>query len=182
MKNMTLTMKQTKYIEMDYVFIVFLVGCLLGCIYEVILCWCIDGYFQNRGILYGPWLPIYGIGTLVIYALKPLKKHPVLFFLCAGLSAGIVEYLIGYISINAFGLRLWDYSNMFMNIDGIVCLGSIICFAILGLIFQYGLEPELQHKYKSFSYNSIHVFCTTLVFVFIVDCIITALFRTPITY
>lgn len=49
---------------------------------------------RNRGILYGPWLPIYGIGALGIYALKPLKKHPLLLFLlCVGVT-GVVEYII----------------------------------------------------------------------------------------
>lgn len=179
---MTLTLKQTKYIEMDYVFIVFLIGCVLGWIYELILCLCIDGYFQNRGILYGPWLPIYGIGALVMYTLKPFKKHPIQLFVLCGLNAGIVEYLVGFISIHVFGLRLWDYSNMFMNMDGIICLGSIFCFAILGILFQYGLEPWIQKIVESFSLDFIHSFCRTIGFLFIVDCILSALFRTPITY
>ncbi|MGM9947304.1 putative ABC transporter permease [Floccifex sp.] len=179
---MTLTLKQTKNIELDYLFIVFLIGCVSGWIYEVILCGCIDGYFQNRGILYGPWLPIYGIGALTIYSLKPLKKHPIHLFILCGLNAGIVEYLIGFISIHVFGLRLWDYSNMFMNIDGIICLGSILCFAILGILFQYGLEPRIQKIVKSLSCDSIHTFCTTIGFIFLVDCVMSAMFRTPITY
>ena len=67
-----------------YLFLIFLTGCLVGWIYEEIFYWITEGLLRNRGILYGPWLPIYGIGALGIYAMKPVKKHPVLlFFLCA---------------------------------------------------------------------------------------------------
>ena len=52
----------------------FLTGCLVGWFYEEIFYWITEGMLRNRGILYGPWLPICGIGALGIYAMKPLKK------------------------------------------------------------------------------------------------------------
>ena len=56
-----------------YLFIIFLAGCLVGWFYEEIFYWITEGMLRNRGVLYGPWLPIYGIGALGIYALKPVK-------------------------------------------------------------------------------------------------------------
>ena len=71
-----------------YLFLIFLAGCLVGWIYEEIFYWFTEGMLRNRGVLYGPWLPIYGIGALGIYGLKPLKKHPVLLFLfCVAVAA-----------------------------------------------------------------------------------------------
>lgn len=100
-------------ISMDrfcYLFLIFLAGCLIGWFYEEIFYWITEGILRNRGILYGPWLPIYGIGALGIYALKPLKNNfAVLFLLCVGLS-GVIEYIIGWAGIQYFGLRLWDCS------------------------------------------------------------------------
>lgn len=180
--TLTLKLRQQRENKLDYIFLIFLTGCLLGWIYEVILCWCIDGFFQNRGVLYGPWLPIYGFGTLIIYSMKSFKKHPALLFLLCGLSAGIVEYITGWISIHVFGLRLWDYSSMFLNIDGIVCLASVLCFSILGLVFQYILEPLFNKKYKQISKDSTHTFCITIFILFLIDCLFSVLFRTPITY
>ena len=52
--------------------------CLVGWVYEEIFYWITEGVLRNRGILYGPWLPIYGIGALGIYAMKPVKNHPFL--------------------------------------------------------------------------------------------------------
>ena len=57
-----------------YLFVIFLIGCLTGWIYEEIFYWYTEGMLRNRGILYGPWLPIYGVGALGIYAMKPFKK------------------------------------------------------------------------------------------------------------
>ena len=41
-----------------YLFLIFLTGCLVGWIYEEIFYWITEGALRNRGILYGPWLPI----------------------------------------------------------------------------------------------------------------------------
>lgn len=94
-----------------YLFAVFLTGCFVGWIYEEIFYWITEGLLRNRGILYGPWLPIYGVGALAIYAMKPLKKHPAVLFLLSAAATGAVEYAIGWAGIRFFGLRLWDYSG-----------------------------------------------------------------------
>ena len=76
--------------KLYYLFLVFFMGCLVGWIHEEIFYWITEGMLRNRGVLYGPWLPIYGIGALGIYA---LKRHPVrLFLLCVAVT-GAVEYL-----------------------------------------------------------------------------------------
>ena len=135
-----------------------------------------------NAILYGPWLPIYGIGALGIYAMKPVKKHPVLLlFLCA-MVAGIVEYIIGYIGIRFLGLRLWDYRGLLLNINGIICLRSVVSFGILGIAFHYLLEPAGEKLYRRLSDSVIHGVCLILAVLFLADCILSFLFRTPITY
>ena len=165
-----------------YLFAFFLSGCLVGWIYEEIFYWITEGMLRKRGILYGPWLPIYGFGTLVIFAMKPMKKHPVLLlFLCA-LVSGIVDYIIGYISIQCFGLRLWDYRELFWNIDGIICLRSIIRFALMGLVFLYLLEPVAERVIQRLPAKTVRSVCRVLLVVFLADCVLSALFRTPITY
>ena len=66
--------KVQKTDQLSYLFLIFLTGCLVGWIYEEFFYWVTEGLLRNRGILYGPWLPIYGIGALGIYAMKPMKK------------------------------------------------------------------------------------------------------------
>lgn len=165
-----------------YLFLIFLVGCLVGWIYEVIFYWFTEGMLRNRGILYGPWLPIYGIGALGIYAVKPLKRNPVVLFFACALITGVVEYIIGYVGIHYFNLRLWDYRGLFLNLDGIICFRSVANFAVLGLVFHYLLEPAAERIYRKLSPVAIRVTCSTLLCLFVVDSVISALFRTPITY
>lgn len=168
--------------QLCYLFLVFLAGCLVGWVYEEIFYWMTEGLLRNRGVLYGPWLPIYGIGALGIYALKPMKRHPVLLFLlCVGVT-GAVEYLIGYAGIHFFGLRLWDYRGLFLNIDGIICFRSVVSFGILGLIFHYLLEPMGEALFRRLPERTIYTGCLILTALFLTDCILSALFRTPITY
>ena len=165
-----------------YLFLIFLTGCLVGWVYEEIFYWITEGLLRNRGILHGPWLPIYGIGALGIYAMKPVKKHPVLlFFLCA-LVTGIVEYIIGYIGIRFFGMRLWDYRGLLWNIDGIICFRRVVSFALMGLVFHYWLEPAAQGFVRKLVPKTIRTVCLMLFMTFFADCILSALFRTPITY
>ena len=78
-----------------YLFFLFLAGCLVGWVYEELFYWASEGLLRNRGVLYGPWLPIYGVGALVIYAMKPLKRRPALLFALCVAATGLVEYLIG---------------------------------------------------------------------------------------
>ena len=165
-----------------YLFLVFLTGCLVGWIYEEIFYWITEGMLRNRGLLYGPWLPIYGVGALGIYAMKPAKKHPVLlFFLCVAVT-GIVEYIIGYIGIQFFGMRLWDYRGLFWNIDGIICFRSVVSFALMGLVFHYCLEPAAERVVQKLPSGAVWTACLVLLLTFGVDCILSALFRTPILY
>ena len=145
-----------------YLFLLFLAGSLVGWIYEEIFYWITEGMLRNRGILYGPWLPIYGIGTLCIYFMKPLKRHPViLFFLCA-LAAGVVEYLIGFAGIQLFGLRLWDYRGLLWNLDGIICFCSVMSFTVIGLVFHYLLEPAAVQMVRKMSPKIVWGTCLTL--------------------
>lgn len=165
-----------------YLFLIFLLGCFVGWIYEEIFYWITEGMIRNRGVLYGPWLPIYGIGALGIYSLKPIKKYPALLFLLCIAVTGVVEYIIGFLGINLFGLRLWDYRGLFLNINGIICFRSVVSFGILGLLFHYLLEPIGEKLYQKTSPGIIRAVCIALIVLFLIDCVLSFLFRTPITY
>ena len=165
-----------------YLFLIFLMGCLVGWIHEEIFYWITERMLRNRGVLYGPWLPIYGIGALGIYALKPVKRNPVLLFLLCVAVTGVVEYVIGYAGIHYFGLRLWDYRGLFLNLDGIICFRSVASFGLMGLAFHYILEPVSEKLFHRLPEDAVHAGCLVLLALFVMDCIQSFLFRTPITY
>ena len=144
-----------------YLFVIFLIGCLTGWVYEEIFYWYTEGMLRNRGILYGPWLPIYGLS--------------------AGIT-GVVEYIIGWIAIHCFGMRLWDYRGLFGNISGIICVRSVVSFALLGLVFHYLIEPSTERVMGRLSRRAVYGGCSLLAVLLLTDCVLSALYRTPITY
>ena len=109
-----------------------------------------------------------------IYALKPVKKHPVLLFLLCVAVAGVVEYLVGYVGIHAFGLLL--------NLGGIICCRSVVSFGILGLVFHYLRGPVGEMLYHRMQERTVLSACGIVLTLFAADCVLSFLFRTPITY
>ncbi len=138
----------------------FLIYCFMGWIYESI--WCDVIYhrrgFLNRGFLWGPWLPIYGIGFFIILGiLTVLKiKKPLLVFISGTVIATSAELLASYILEITTGDYMWDYTGYFMNYDGRIALVPGLMFGLLIYAAICHLQPAIirfQEKYRN---NRIH--------------------------
>ena len=57
------------------------------------------------------------------------------------LLCGIVEYTGGWLLETFKGLKYWDYSTYFFNIQGRVCLECLLVFGLGGCGFMYILAP-----------------------------------------
>ncbi len=133
-------------------FYLFLIGCLVGWIYEVTLGFIYGLGFVNRGFLYGPYLPIYGFGVLILNFLlhrlmvQPVKVarvriDPLLVFLGIILITTTLEYIVGYFLLKTFDLRLWDYRTYWMNLEGLISFKTSLRFGIGGMVLLYVLVP-----------------------------------------
>ena len=81
-------------------------GAVFGYIYEVIFYKIDTGYFINRGTTFGPWIPIYAYGTLLIYlTTNKVKDKPIYVFLISTIVSGILEYTIGYLLYHISGYQ-----------------------------------------------------------------------------
>lgn len=125
-------------------------GGIAGWIYEVLFYRINDGYFHMRGQGFGPWLPIYGFGSVLICLLtgNVRRSKPVVFLVSAAVT-GILEFVTGWVLYHLFGgLRLWDYNTEIWNwgnIGGYVCLRSVLLFAFGGLFLIYSMIPFVRH-------------------------------------
>ena len=119
--------------------LLFYICSIIGYIYEMILCVIDNGKFLSHGILYGPWLPIYGSGALLIYYLRKYRKRPLIIFTLSFLLSGLLEFLCGYLLFNFLDMRLWDYRGWFLNISGYVCFLSAFIFGCGGIFIIYFL-------------------------------------------
>ena len=95
-------MKDTRRDKFYKLVLIFLVGSLVGFLYEEIFYLITDHKLYYQGFLYGPYLPIYGWGSLLLLSLKKFKKNPILVFLFAILITGILEYFSGYFMFKIF--------------------------------------------------------------------------------
>lgn len=138
------------------IFLIFLIGCIIGWIYEMFFYRINDGRFIKRGQGFGPWLPIYGVGALAITAfLYKRKNSPVTVFLGSCFISGVIELAVGWTLFHfAHGLRLWDYNVEIWNwgnIGGYICFRSILVFGFAGLLCIYMIVPaicELTERIK----------------------------------
>lgn len=165
--------------------IIFFIGAIVGFCYEVIFYYFTENRLDNAGVLYGPWLPIYGAGAVLIYLVSfKFKKNPLILFLSCILITGLLEYIIGYIDFHIFHQKLWDYTNLFLNINGYVCLRSVLSFAIGGLLLIYVIDPILEKMmHNKRYYKIVHNILIILVIVFILDIFISRiLHHTPFLY
>ena len=141
-----------------YVFSFFLY-CIIGWIYEVVFTLLFDHVFENRGFLYGPYVPVYGFGAIIMLPLlKRFKKNPIVIFILAILITGIVEYAVGAWMWMLYQQRWWDYTGLFLNINGYVCLRSVLTFAIGALMLFYIIEPLVRKLASKITNKKIKVF------------------------
>ena len=155
-------------------FLLFLIYSILGWGMEVICSLVNLKKFVNRGFLIGPYCPIYGCGAILItFLLKKYTQDPFTLFIMAILLCGVLEYLTSYVMEKVFHLRWWDYSKKKFNINGRVCLETIIPFGILGLIIIYITNPFILDKLEQLSVNIRDILFYGLLIIYIIDNMLT---------
>lgn len=134
----------------------FCIGCSVG--------WLLELFFRrffskenkerkwiNPGFLSGPWLPLYGFGLCLLYLLAGLEKYiasngwlaKAFLFLIMAICMTAIEYIAGIFSIKVLKMHLWDYSNEWGNIQGIICPLFSLFWAILGAIYYFFVHPNI---------------------------------------
>lgn len=162
--------------NISLVFLIMIISGIFGFIYETIFYRIDLGYFVKRGSTFGPWIPIYAFGgVLITLTTYKFKKKPLLVFIISSIVTGLLEYLTGYILYEYFNLRLWDYNKEiwnFGNINGYICLRSIIFFGLSSLFLVYILIPNLKKLIKNIKDNTLLIISSILAIIFFTDCIL----------
>ena len=160
--------------SIEMYFLLFMTYAILGWCMEVICKFVELKRFINRGFLIGPYCPIYGWGALIItLLLKDYSSDLAALFVFCIIICSILEYLTSYILEKVFHARWWDYSNRKFNINGRICLNTMIPFGILGVIIIYIINPFLLKVYNMIGSNYIHIISIILLVIFLIDNIIS---------
>ena len=127
--------------------LLFVIGGIFGFIYEELFYKIDLGYFVKRGSTFGPWIPIYGYGSLLIVLMSYwARKKPWLVFVLNCLVTGILELGTGFVLDKYFNLRLWNYNEEIWNwgnYNGYICIRSVLFFGISSLLLIYAILPGL---------------------------------------
>ena len=130
--------------------------------------------FINRGFLIGPYCPIYGTGVLLITIL--LRKYNddiwITFFMSL-LICGTLEYMTSYIMEKIFKARWWDYSQRKFNINGRICLETLIPFGIAGTFIIYIANPFFLKYIEMIPVMAMHIITGILLTLYSIDVIVS---------
>lgn len=182
-------MKKKIIQELMMIFWIFIIGSILGYIYEMIVVLFQKGYFESRqGLIYGPFTPVYGIGGIIYYLIlnmiDPKNKkesketaisnnhfgkfeYYIKIFLITAVLGGITEYICSYIQEKAFGTISWDYSHLMFNLNGRTSLLHCTYWGIAGVLYIICIEPVIQKLRGNLEHISIKII-TIILAVFMV--------------
>lgn len=154
------------------IFLVFIVFSFLGYVAEVILCTYEQKKFVNRGFLFGPYCPIYGVGALMIlWTLLRYKEDPIIVFIVGVLITASIEYYTSYVLEKIFHNKWWDYSDRRDNINGRICVGNCIAFGVGACATIYVIYPILLYIFSKININTINYIAIVIAILFIIDLI-----------
>ncbi len=150
---------------------IFLGMSVFGWMWEVGMHLVSYGEFVNRGALHGPWLPIYGTGSvLMLTVLNRFRRNPALEFCTTVVLCGFLEYMTSLVmEIATGGTKWWDYSGYFLNLHGRICAEGLLVFGIGGLAIVYAIAPMIDDLVNRISEKRVMTACTVLMIIFFAD-------------
>ncbi len=130
-------MKEKKIIKFILIiFWIFIIGSVFGFFAEMLYAFVYTRTIEVRqGLIYGPFIQIYGIGAIAYYLLVSKIQEPKKLFFAGMIMGGTLEYLCSFFQEMFWGTISWDYSNLFMNLNGRTSLLYCFYWGIIAVIF-----------------------------------------------
>lgn len=149
----------------------FAVGAAGGWVLELVFRRIVHKKWINPGFLHGPYLPIYGFGlvALCLIAEIPLPidvvwiKHLVQ-ILIIGVAMTAIEYVSGIVFIKGMGIKLWDYSDRFGNVQGIICPLFSFLWTAVGAVYVLLYHESVMGMLRWFTGNLYYSFFVGILF------------------
>lgn len=158
------------------IFMQFIIYSFLGYLAEVCYCSYKEKRFVNRGFMFGPLCPIYGVGSvLIIYSLTNFRDNPVIVFVLGMFITSIIEYYTSYLFEKIFHNKWWDYSNKPDNINGRICLSHSIYFGIGTIAIIYLTNPLIDKLLAIIPTNALFVIALIIFVIFTMDLIFSVI-------
>lgn len=155
--------------------LIIVISGMFGWLYEVVFYYFNSGMTEIywRGGNFLPWINIYAMGAILIYVLTYKKrKKPLFVFIVSMISTGILEYIGGAFMEHIMHIKCWDYTNeilSFGNINGYVCLRSVLVFGLSALLLMYLIVPFCFYLAKKIPRKTFLILSYTICGIFLFD-------------
>ncbi len=158
-------------------FLIFFISSVLGYFVEITFCSIQSRkVVYNRGFLLGPYIPIYGVGTVLIaFVLAKYRNDPLIFFWMSVILCSFIEYITSYLMEKIFKVRWWDYSHEPFNYNGRICLKNSMLFGIAGLFLIYTYYPFVLRILSLIPTSIIEILAVFLALIFLTDLTFTVI-------
>ena len=151
------------------VFFYFIVYSFLGWLLESLYQSLLRQKLINRGILLGPFCPIYGLSALLLLLLYQLVPFIGIMFLLSIAVTSLVEYFSSWLVEKCCQLQFWNYRRAFLNIHGRISLGSSVIWGVLSVILIDVIHPQLSRLFSGISPLALLIICCLFVVYIITD-------------
>ena len=120
--------------------------------------------------MYGPCLPIYGFGAIVmLFVTLPVRDNYLLTYILSLAGATLLEYVTGVIMEMIFKVRYWDYSYQHFNYKGYICLSSSIAWGFFGILLVNVIHKPIEKFVLGFSTMTTETLALLFVAIFSAD-------------
>lgn len=141
-----------------------------------------DRRWINPGFLTGPYVPLYGFGLVSVFAMSFIPYigldssseitpvRIIVCILCMGAMMTIIEYIAGVVFIRGMKIKLWDYSDRWGNIQGIICPTFSFYWTVLSGAYYFFIQPHIVKLVSWYYDNVAFTFIVGMFFgIFVVD-------------
>ncbi len=182
------TIKEKQYVQKF--FLCFMMYAVLGWCYEVILETFIYRWgFTNRGVLFGPYCPVYGVGALsFLLCFNTLMKKkdvkwlnivkPLIIFVGCMAVATLIELAASYILEFFTGAWPWQtYADYKYNFQARIALSTSLRFGLGGTLFLYIVQPFFDWLLSKPDKKTLNIIAVITAAVVLIDCVYTFLIK-----
>lgn len=155
--------------------IFFYIYCLFGWIWESCYVSIMTRKIVNRGFLHGPWIPLYGTGSIMaLFLTLPIRDSIVKIYFAGLLGATALEYVTGWVMETIFKVKYWDYSNQKIQYKGYICLSSSLFWGLLAIGLVRYAHPPIERLVMQIPFIPSMIVAVILTVLFITDTIVSA--------
>lgn len=152
------------------IFWIFIIGSVAGFFIEMTYTAVYTRTFViRRGLIYGPFIQIYGMGAVAYYLLISKVKEPKDAFFTGMLMGGILEYVCSFFQEILFGTISWDYSHFFLNFNGRTCVLYCFYWGIIAVAFLKVVYPWLERIEPLIYKKGVRIFTVFLMLFMVFD-------------